>query len=585
MVYRQLLKRRILMIVPLLALLIIGVACSSSATSTPAAAPQPTAAAPTAAPTRPPTAVVTPQPVPPSAGPKRGGVMFMQDYAASSSNFHPHETGNHVKNYSPIYNGLLEYNPETEEPTDLRGDLARSWELSGDGLTYTFTLYENATWHDGTPVSAGDVVFSMDSMVDPDARRPVVRPAIGTYYETGNSRVIDERIVAVTTKFPASEFLPVLALDIMKIVPKHWVESGVNTSLWENALGSGPFKPGALDAGVSIELEKNPDYWKEGLPYLDGMKHFLITNKAAAIAAYKTEQILTSNFAVNNLSSREALQLQEDEQDKLSVYFMPNVTFFGLLMNTTVEPFNDVKVRKAIDLALYRQPVVETFGGGIDVMGPAMGSDTWFGRSAEEIAALPGFRQSANGEKHPDDIAEARRLLAEAGFPDGFETTLLTRTTVDYSDLAQIQAQQLKEFLNIDVTIEQVDNATAVQRLNARDYALSTQGTGHVLVEPDAIISKIWMPGGIYQKWAGWTPPDRFTNLFKAQAREMDRENRKVMLREMEDILLYEDPGAFSIMYWSARSWIVNNKVKNFHVPSSLWNQMKHEHLWCDPAC
>ena len=148
-----------------------------------------------------------------------GGVVPMQDYAFPNLIFHPHEFTNQQKNISGIYNGLLEYDSETDDPYDIRSDLAESWELLPDGVTYLFHLYENAIWQDGTPVTAEDVVYSMDSLVNTAESRPQVL-IIAPYYSQGNSRAIDANTVEITTTNPAPDFIPMLATDAFKMMSK-----------------------------------------------------------------------------------------------------------------------------------------------------------------------------------------------------------------------------------------------------------------------------------------------------------------------------------------------------------------------------
>ena len=122
----------------------------------------------------------------------------------------------------PLYNGLVKYNPETDDQTDIMGDLATDWEISDDGLTYTFHINESARWMDGEGVSAEDVVFSLDSMVGTDAVRLRVS-LIRLFYK--ESRAVDGRTVEVETKFPAAPFFAYLAAGYFKIWPKHQLET------------------------------------------------------------------------------------------------------------------------------------------------------------------------------------------------------------------------------------------------------------------------------------------------------------------------------------------------------------------------
>src|SRR5215831_14870288 len=317
-----------------------------------------------------------------AAAPTSGGIIPMQLYAFPPPNWHPHCTNTtQVNSYSGIYNQLVEYNPETEDPFDLRGDLATSWELSKDGKVYTFHLNPKARWHDGKPVIAEDVVYSLDSMVDADAKPPrvVTLPALSPYYEKGTARAVDAHTVEVPLKIPnAPDFIPTLALDFCKIIAKHWGESDIDHQKWENAMGSGPFKPGKFVKDVSIELVKNKDYWKPGLPYIDGMVHYTIKDKGTAIAAYKTGRVLETNWPVTNLSNKEAVQLQKEAADVLRIEYVRNGIIFFFFMNTSKPPFDNPKVRQAVNLAIDRQAMLNTFGvPGLDSLGPPLGVETW----------------------------------------------------------------------------------------------------------------------------------------------------------------------------------------------------------------
>ena len=513
-----------------------------------------------------------------------GGIVPMHDYAFPNLIWHPHEFSNQTKNMSGIYNGLLEYDAETDDPYDIVGDLAESWELQADGVTYVFHLHQNATWHNGNPVTAEDVVYSMDSLVNSEANRPQTL-IIAPYYSQGNARAIDDHTVEIKTNNPAPDFVPMLASDAFKMMSKAWGESDVDTSKWENGMGSGPFMPNSLEKDVSLSLERNPNYWKEGLPYIDGSIHYYIADKGTAIGSYRTGQVLMTTWPVTNLSNTEILELQESEADTLDVYLIPNTSLLGTLINTTIEPFDDVRVRRAMHLAVDRTEFREIFGGGIAPMGTPFPPETWFGRGEEEASQMPGYRVGSDGGKHAGDVEEARRLLAEAGVPEGFEVNIMARTAVEYVDLAQLLADQYRRHLGWDATVQPIDSATGITRYKEQDYQIAAQGTALLVGEPDPIIGKIFMPGGLWIQWSGWEAPQKFKDWFAAQSQELDRTKRAEILREMEDFILNEDPGPLLVYYWSFRDQVVNKKIQNYHMPASIWVQLKHERIWCDPEC
>ena len=519
-----------------------------------------------------------------------GGRINMQMYSFPPHNWHPHVTNTvQVMNYSGMYNQLIEYNPETEDAFDLRGDIAKEWEVNEDGSAYIFHLNEKARFHDGTPVTAEDVVHSMDSMVDADAKPPrvVPLPAMKPYYKRGTARAIDNLTVEIPLLIRfAPDFIPTLAIDPMKIISKKWDTSDIDIQKWENAMGSGPFLPGKFKKDVSVELVKNENYWKEGLPRIDGMTHFKIADKGTASAAYKTEKVLMTNWGVTQFSNKEAVQLVEDSGGKLRVEFIDNCCFFFFFMNTKKAPFDDPRVRQAVNLALHRQELFNTFAQpGIDILAPPLGQDTWFGRTEEEIAQLPGWRE-LNGEKHPDDLKRAKELLAEAGHPDGFKIDMMARQVVEFPDHAVIYADQLKRFLNIDAKIGLIDSATGFQRYLGGDWRIAPQGSGHFVIQPDAILGRVFMPAGSCARFAQFdTIPQWWQDAYTQQAGEPDQKKRKAILRKMEDYLINEDPGCCAVQYWTARSWFFNTKIKGIHRSGTIWAGYKHETTWCDPKC
>ena len=155
------------------------------------------------------------------------------------------------------------------------------------------------------------------------------------------------------------------------------------------------------------------------LPYFDGMNYYIINDSSSIVAAYKAEQVLMTVYLNSNMNVREGQQLQEDREGKGRVFFAGPTLWHGMLINTEAEPFNDVRVRRALNLVLHRQAFNEIFGAGEYLIGSPLPPDQWFGRTTEEWLDAPGLRETTDGQKYPDDIAEAQRLMAEAGYADG----------------------------------------------------------------------------------------------------------------------------------------------------------------------
>ncbi len=190
------------------------------------------------------------------------------------------------------YNLLVMRDPADQDT--IVGDLAESWDWAADGNSVNFHLAQNATWFDGQPVTADDVVFSLDNMSDLDQIRPRTRN-VAPYY--ASSEAIDTHTVKVNTRFsnPAA-LLPFLTVDFMVMHPKHVLE-GKPADVAdffadpENLVGSGAFMYKGRELGSSMEVEKNPNYFKVGLPFLDGIKVFVINDKSRLASALEVGQI------------------------------------------------------------------------------------------------------------------------------------------------------------------------------------------------------------------------------------------------------------------------------------------------------
>jgi len=369
----------------------------------------------------------------------------------------------------------------------------------------------------------------------------------------------------------------------MKIIPKHRFEglTSDEARLADNVLGSGPFQLVDFDPDIFVEYTRNSDYWKEGLPYLDGLKYFVIADPGRAFAAYKTGQVLTSNHPTNNLSCSENVRLGEEQVGKGSIHWAGPVAILWVTMNTAREPYTDPNVRHAFQLAMHRQPFVDIFGCGQDIVGSPFPPGSWFSSSLDEMLQKPGYRE-LNGEKHPDDIAEAKRLLANAGVGPGFKVVNTVFLFADFPDMAALVVDQFRTFLDLDATIDVVDFGVSLERRVSGDYDMMELGYGQLSVDPNDFIGGGYILGA-GQNYSGWSHP-RIEELFVKQAKELDRDTRTAMALEVEQILLEEDT-PYIFQNWIMRGWYVDNRVRNFNVPAGLSDLSKFEHLWCDPAC
>ena len=530
MSFRQCLKSRSLVFIPLLMVLaVIALACGGSedATSTPRAEAQATPTTRAAEPEKE-AAIATAAPQP-TATPGTaelpgvsGGVMtLMVPY--TPSHFNPDHGGWLPAAWiSPMYSELVHYNPETADPLDIRGDLADTWEVTNGGKTFTFYLNEDAAWHDGTPVTAADIVFTFEDIVDPDnvrAWRGVIRP----YFESATA--INDHTVQVNLKYAAAAFFPYLAIDYMQMLPKHQFDKGLDMDMHENRMGSGPFRLTEYEPDISLEYERNTEYWKPGLPYLDGLKMFILSSPASVMAAHRTGQILMSHTMVTWMTNAEALQLDEQMrgEGEGAVFWAGPASHTNLFPNLQREPFTDKRVRQAMHLAIHRQPIMQIVTRGQATLGWPFAPNYWFSPTNEEVAQLPGYRETADGEKHPDDIAEAKRLMEEAGFPDGFKTDMMVPAGgLDVKEFAQVASDQLRRTLNIEINLDPQERAVLDPRRNSRDFEFYAGSQGLLIIDPEDMYSRMYKEDGV-SNYGQWVPTPRFLEIFDEQSREQDR--------------------------------------------------------------
>ena len=560
-------------------LLIIGVGCvaGEEATQAPVAADNPT-----------PVAQVTKAAEPTEAmartDGKSGGNIRMSAYAGTKD-WDPKGSSSlsSVQAYSQLYNQLVQYG--TTDTSEIVGDQAETWEISNDGATYTFKLKENVKWQDGKELTADDVVYSLSRYMDPDtktARSGLFRNYTLTPNE-GGIKKIDDLTIEMNLQFPTGAFISFFAIDYVKILPAHL--SGVDLNQGENVIefkaGSGPFVLDEYQRGNSYKVSKNPDYFKDGRPYFDSIDHFIITDTGTLQAQFKAGQIDMQNGGFSSLSPTEYKQLADDMKGQLILNEITPSFNAGLMINVKKEPFTDPRVRKAIYLALDRQQInsllqANTAAMATTIFLPGMGY------TVEEAMDWPGLRQPKD-----DDIAEAKRLMAEAGFADGFETTYDARKVGDYADVCAVVKQQLKDALNIDGEIRTHESAAGYALFGSSrppdakgEWNLACQGEGMVVVDPDGVFGGVYRKGGT-RNYTDWTHP-KVEALFELQKLEQDPDKRRLIIKEVEDFLRGFEDNHWITVYWGKFFWLVSKDIKGFNAPNTVQYGFKHEDLWLD---
>ncbi|ARP74845.1 ABC transporter substrate-binding protein [Bordetella genomosp. 6] len=376
-----------------------------------------------------------------------------------------------------IYESLLTWT------TDLKPQpgLARAWKVSDDGKTYTFDLQQGVTWHDGKPFGADDVVFSIDKFLR--AVHPRARVIIDQFVDTVTATAPDQ--VQITLKSPFPPFLKAFVSDNMPIVPKHLYDGTDYASNPANQkpIGTGPFMFKEWRRGSVIELERNPNYWQQGKPYLDRIVFSVIPDSASRAVAFERGdvQVLRSGDV--------------DSVDVKRLKALPNVDYTTsgweifsqqayLQMNQRKPPFDNVKVRQAVMHALNRKFIVDNifFGLGKVATGPISSTTPFY---------------SADVPKYDYDLKKARALIKESGVD-------LSKTPVKilaypygatWDRLGEYTKQALQQ-IGFDVEMDAADAGTWSKRVSDADFDLTFSFTSQY-GDPALGVSRLYVARNI----------------------------------------------------------------------------------------
>jgi ABC-type transport system substrate-binding protein len=448
---------------------------------------------------------------------------------------------------------LVEYDQEGT----LVGALAESFEVSEDGLQYTFKLRQGVTYHNGSPFAAEDVVASFDRILDEatGASRRAELSHMGSYEAT------DEATVTVTLPQPYATLLAVLATDETAIASKAWLESGVDPVTEMN--GTGAFTLDSFEPEVKYTLVKNPNYWKPGLPYLDSIEQIPINDDAARVNAFKSGEI---NF-VEYVPWQNMAEIDEDDNYTLWKGFD---TFNLVRLNPNTPPLDNKLVRQALNYAIDREAVIAVAFGG-------EGEQMTVGLFPQDS---PWYSQSLDGHWSYDPD-KAMELLAEAGVDPSTVTLDLTAATISvHMDTAQVVAQQLQE-LGFTVNIIQQDVPTLTERRTTGDYQLMQDGLSLSYPDPDAYSVYFDIDGSSYARGVNYQNQELADLLAQGRA-ETDPAKRKEIYTQFEEALLDDAPWIFILFRPQAEAGIA--AVKGYtRIPGiGLDSEGYMEYIWLD---
>ena len=493
----------------------------------------------------------------------------------------------------PRFNQLLEYNPVN--PGEIIGDLAVSWESyeDGDEFGYIFQLHPDANFTDGQPVTAEDVAFSIDRITLGQVEEGVLRARTGflnNFVKHGTAKAIDDKTVKIPLRFPAAGFLPNLASDYMKIYPKHVAENltqeqanqgftqvdaiaAINAGQPNSLIGSGPWMLREWEKDQGYAYDRNPNYFKEGRPFFDGLRIFLIRDTSRRLSALQAGQVYGTYQPVTGSNRPEDMaRLEEDTDGRVRAFILEASGIQAYFLNTTKPPFDDPRVRRAFYLGLDRDLGVEKSIMGFGQPG------TFFAPGVVEDLESLRATNPAYGDREAA-LTEARQLLTDAGFADGFKVKVNVVNSNPSLSSAEVTAPQMRDDLNIDITIEPTDLATMYVGMRDGVANLDAVGTGIILRDPGDIINQFYLQD-VLRNPHNWQN-DRVDELINLQNREVDPAVRQGQLEELADIL-HRGESHWLPYFWYSSGGALDYRIRNFYYPATVQLIKKWDHVWFD---
>jgi peptide/nickel transport system substrate-binding protein len=465
-------------------------------------------------------------------GPKKGGVLRTSG-GPLGAELDPHKTNTPYES-SGIWhwagNFLLRFNKDgLPEP-----DLAQAMpEITDGGSTLTFKLNPAAKWQPRAPVNgrqadSEDVKFTIERISDPKTGSP----RASFFANVVSMETPDKTTLVVKTKAPEADFFSKLADQYQLIVPKEWAGKDKPVNGAQDVVGTGPYLLDSFTLDQGFKMSRRPDgYWKPDTAWFDGWDFRRVDDPSGNMAALRADQVDSSGITGD--------ELKNFESDKNRYYVLQrrNPTRECLLLNQNRPFYKDVRVRQAVWRAIDRKAIYDKVFVGLGIPGGPMtpAAVPWL-LPDSEMATLPGFLKDRNA-----DIAEAKKLLAAAGYADGFDDTLTTATAYLTNEEADLYVPQLRQ-IGIRYKIDNVgtDFNVFLSREVKRDYSACATlflSGGY----PDAQLNQYHLTGAS-RNYADYSDA-KVDAMMQAQSQEFDFNKRKAMVLDIQRELINNPPG------------------------------------------
>ncbi|MCY8935776.1 peptide ABC transporter substrate-binding protein [Peribacillus frigoritolerans] len=455
---------------------------------------------------------------------------------------------------------------KTEEGKIVPGS-AESWEISEDGLTWTFKLKDGLKWSNGDPLTANDFEYAWKYALKPETAADY---AYQLYYLKGGEaynskkgkeedvgvKATDEHTLVVTLEQPTPYFLDLTSFYTFYPINKKVQEENPKWALdAKTHVSNGPFKLTEWKHKESLKIEKNENYYDKDKIKLDAVNFALIEDENTAWQMYQSGEL---DLAYPLPVDIQGQMVNSDDKEfkmgkELAVYYYN--------FNTEVKPFNNAKVRKALSMAIERQKITENVAQG--------GQKPAFGVVPPGIPDASGDFQENTGNLFKEDVKEAKKLLkeglAEEGMKELPEFSILYNTLDSHKKIAEAVQGMWRDNLGVEVTLENAEFQVKLDREKAGDFEISRAGWVGDYVDPMTFM--LWETDGAYND-AGWSNKE-YDNLLKEAKSTMDPKERMDALHKAEKVMIDEMP--ILPVYFYTKPYMVKSNVTGVFAPINAY--------------
>jgi len=506
----------------------------------------------------------------PAVAQKSGGVLRVHALDSPPSlSMHEEVDAVPARALMGVFNNLVVFDQHVKQNSlqSVVPDLVTGWSWSEDGTQLTLPLHEGVKWHDGRPFTANDVKCTWDLLTGKSSEKLRLNPRKAWYRNLAEVTTNGDYEVTFHFQRPQPAFVALLASAYSAVYPCH-VPPG---EMRQHPIGTGPFKLAEFKPNERITMTRNPDYWKKGRPYLDGIEFTIIRDVSTAALAFvagKVDWIATTIPVLRDVESQKPNAICE---------VTPGGISRNLIVNRDAPPFDNADMRRAMALSLDRKAFIDIISEGQGDIGGVMQPlpEGLWGMPPDVMKTLPGYDPDVQKNR-----AEARDIMHKLGYgPDKrLALKISTRNIPPFRDPAVILIDQLKEVF-IDGELDIVETALWYPKMYRKDYKIGLNLTGGGVDDPDQQFYENYACGAP-RNYTGYCNPE-LEKLFAQQSEESDEAKRKKLVWEIERRLA--EDGARPIIFYNRFAYCWQPRVKDWTMMvNSTINNWRMEDVWID---